>query len=539
MRTYIFILFTIISLNLSAQVGTLEGIVLSEDGEPLPFATVAMTDTLLGASTDIDGRFNIKMPIGRHEVSVTMLGYEELKQKVTIRKDETTKVRFSLLNEAAALTEVLVSEADKRSRSEASIADDGYMKDMAKTKALGGAATMSYSIEESEVAFESSGYDADWAEMPEEPAAPDWEKMDEDDLVMKKNTTKAGQMTAGEWSDIKNWEFFSDVISKDDWKGLPEYWGFEISQPQSVQVTNSLGVPIPNAEIQLLDVEGTVLYSALSDNSGSAILFPAMFGQGAGHSIKVSHGNEKKTVRVQDASTMQTIPVEIEIDPVASKVIDVAFTVDATGSMGDEMNYLKTELKDVVERVKKDNPGVQVRIGLVFYRDQGDAYIVRSFPFTESLGDALKNISDQHAAGGGDYPEAVHSGLATAIDGLDWSEDAKAKLNFLILDAPPHYNDEVLSSLQKSTQSASEQGIRMVPVTASGIEKDTEFLMRFMAIATGGTYVFITDHSGIGNSHLEVESTIGDYEVEFLNDLMVRLINAYSAELRGDDLVVK
>ena len=38
-----------------------------------------------------------------------------------------------------------------------------------------------------------------------------------------------------------------------------------------------------------------------------------------------------------------------------------------------------------------------------------------------------------------------------------------------------------------------------------------------------GNYVFITNHSGIGNDHLE--PTVGDYEVEFLNDLMVRLIN--------------
>ena len=50
--------------------------------------------------------------------------------------------------------------------------------------------------------------------------------------------------------------------------------------------------------------------------------------------------------------------------------------------------------------------------------------------------------------------------------------------------------------------------------------------MRFMAISTNGTYVFITSDSGIGNPHLE--PTVGEYEVEFLNDLLVRLINKYS-----------
>ncbi len=50
--------------------------------------------------------------------------------------------------------------------------------------------------------------------------------------------------------------------------------------------------------------------------------------------------------------------------------------------------------------------------------------------------------------------------------------------------------------------------------------------MRFMAISTNGTYVFITNDSGIGNEHLE--PTVGEYQVEYLNDLLVRLINKYS-----------
>jgi hypothetical protein len=50
--------------------------------------------------------------------------------------------------------------------------------------------------------------------------------------------------------------------------------------------------------------------------------------------------------------------------------------------------------------------------------------------------------------------------------------------------------------------------------------------MRFFAIATNGTYVFVTDHSGVGNPHLE--PSVGEYTVEKLNDLMVRLINEFS-----------
>jgi hypothetical protein len=72
------------------------------------------------------------------------------------------------------------------------------------------------------------------------------------------------------------------------------------------------------------------------------------------------------------------------------------------------------------------------------------------------------------------------------------------------------------------TLRAAAKGIRIVPIVASGIDKSTEFLMRLTAIATNGTYVFITDDSGIGDDHLE--ASVGEFEVEFLNNLLVRVV---------------
>lgn len=46
--------------------------------------------------------------------------------------------------------------------------------------------------------------------------------------------------------------------------------------------------------------------------------------------------------------------------------------------------------------------------------------------------------------------------------------------------------------------------------------------MQIYAIATDGTYVFLTNDSRVGEPHLV--TSVGQFEVEFLNDLMVRLI---------------
>ncbi|MNY15240.1 hypothetical protein D3C86_1484430 [compost metagenome] len=117
--------------------------------------------------------------------------------------------------------------------------------------------------------------------------------------------------------------------------------------------------------------------------------------------------------------------------------------------------------------------------------------------------------------------------MENAIYQQRWSETGtSAKLMFMILDAPPHHDAARVKRIQRSVKEAAARGITLIPVVASGIDKNTEFLMRFMALGTNGTYVFLTDDSGIGNSHLK--PTIGSYQVEYLNQLLNRLINKYA-----------
>ena len=185
----------------------------------------------------------------------------------------------------------------------------------------------------------------------------------------------------------------------------------------------------------------------------------------------------------------------------------------------------KVEINDIISRIRNDNNGIDFRLGSVFYRDEGDEYVTRTSSLSGDFGQVADFINSQRADGGGDYPEAVHSALRKAIGEQAWQEGARARLLFLILDAPPHHQDDVIQAMQDQLLLAAQKGIKIIPVTASGIDKETEFLMRILAIASNGTYTFITDHSGIGNDHLE--RTIGDYEVEFLNDLIVRLVGKY------------
>ena len=206
--------------------------------------------------------------------------------------------------------------------------------------------------------------------------------------------------------------------------------------------------------------------------------------------------------------------------------MELSFIVDATSSMSDELEFIKDDLKNVIQRVKNDNPALSILTSTVFYRDTGDDYIVKHSAFTDDIDATLTFINQQRAGGGGDFPEAVHSALNTALNDLQWSDDAKTRIAFLLLDAPPHYEGQIVTDLHNSIKKAAMMGIKIIPITASGINKETEFLMRFFSVATNGSYVFITNDSGIGNDHLE--ASVGEYQVEYLNDLIVRLIKKYS-----------
>lgn len=341
------------------------------------------------------------------------------------------------------------------------------------------------------------------------------------------STLQAGQLTAGEWNDLENWLFWQELMVNDTHQTYLSTWGFYEVSPIRVALSYPNGSPAVDVPVSLQDEGGNVLWRTRTDNWGQAVCFTGFLGVGAMNGLKlVAFANgESHTLSGLDTSPSASNTLSIPSSVSTPIQADVVFVFDATGSMGDELEYIKVEFTDIISRIQSENGAVDFRLGATFYRDEGDEYVTRQQILTESFTDVGDFIEAQSAAGGGDYPEAVHSALRDAISNQQWAGSARARLVFIILDAPPHEQQAVINSIQEEVVAAAQEGIKIIPVAASGVNKETEFLLRAMAIATNGTYTFITDHSGIGNDHLE--PTIGDYEVEYLNDLIVRLIGEY------------
>lgn len=373
---------------------------------------------------------------------------------------------------------------------------------------------------ESEAAYDIAG-------APEEAGAADGKGVTSE--FAEPSPQKAGQLTAAEWSDLDNWAFWSGLMRSGEWSGMTEHWGINTEGKISVDITTGRA-PVVDASVALVDRSGNTLWRARTNRDGRAELFPngnAEDAQQGEYNLIVEADGFDRVERRIGGPTNAPLKIDVSGTPRAASNLDIMFMIDATGSMGDEMEYIKAELKDVIDRVDRSSrQTLDIRTSCNVYRDKDDDYVVRSFPFTEDVDEALDQLNPQQANGGGDYEEAVVEALENAIEKHSWSEHAVARFLFLVLDAPPHHTSANVKKLQKLTRRAAELGIRIVPVASSGVDKDTEFLMRMLDISTGGTYVFLTDDSGIGNSH--IVPTIGPFAVRYLDDLLVEIIGRYA-----------
>ena len=337
------------------------------------------------------------------------------------------------------------------------------------------------------------------------------------------NDIQAGKLTAGEVNDFTKWYFWTRVLD-DSHKKFISDWRIETRNRFTVQVTNKDGYPIVSRLVSLVDEKGNTLFQAVTDNTGKAELWANLLGtQASAENLQIRVDDESAPAKSWSQG-LNTFVLDEVCD--ASDAVDVVFVFDATGSMGDELHYLQAEMKDGIDRAKDATGGLDIRTGAVVYRDHGDEYVTRLSRLTNDIKTTQTFIDKQSANGGGDFPEAIPEALMAAINSAGWNQEARARIAFLVLDAPCHKDSATIALLHEQILNAAAWGIRVVPVVCSGLDESGELLMRSIAMATNGTSFFLTDDSGIGHSHLK--PTTDTLKVEHLNDMLVRTIVEFS-----------
>ena len=327
---------------------------------------------------------------------------------------------------------------------------------------------------------------------------------------------KPGQLTCSALDDNKYYDFWKSLgTSTQEGKGLFQ----SFKEKFAFNTYNRLDLTINNGNNVSVKVKGDT-FATKVDNLHKAYLFPQV--EQENYTVEISYldnNNEKQTIEkeVKDGDT-----IDLENTFTISNNLEIMFVIDATGSMGDEMSYIKSEIDDVIYQVKTANAQANISLAIMVYRDKGDDYVTRYSDFTADITAQQDFLKLQRASGGGDFEEAVNVALDEAIN-KQWS-DTSTKLLFHVADAPAH--DKDVQSWNQSALLAARKGIKIISIASSGIDKKTEYFFRSQSLLTSGQYVYLTDDSGIGGSHVEATKE-EDLIVEYLNECLIRLINGY------------
>jgi len=526
MRKYTLLLLTLCvlfpTMGFAQQ---LSGRVLSESGAVAAGVTVAFKNKDNTIVTGKDGSFKIMATKLPDTLVFSAVGYESYKVVITEKNIKDPGFEVVLLNHRAALDEVVVTGYGAR-----------HKKAMREPVAVTSSPAADYSLSgkvsgvevshsEAKVRIRGAAYGTPKPSAPS--SAPGMISKEttyhRGDTIGQVAPVRSKLLTAGEVNDFTKWKMWSDYTDN-EFKSMSDAWGITPKERYAVQLTDKHRNAVVNEPLYLIGkTSGDTLWKAYSDNTGKAELWASFFNNPANkepYFIADSRGNRlDHPAEFSNSLNLFTIDQSCQV----SDIVDIAFVVDATGSMADEIEFLKLELEDVMQATMKKYASLTLNAASVFYRDKGDAYLVKNTPFNDDLLKTLNFIKLQSAGGGGDTPEAVDEALSMALDSLQWNKQARTRLLFLVLDAPPHA--EAKERMQQLTARAAAMGVRIVPIACSGTDKSTEFLLRSMALATNGTYTFLTDKSGIGNPH--IEPTTDKYETELLNTLLQRLIGQF------------
>jgi Mg-chelatase subunit ChlD len=184
--------------------------------------------------------------------------------------------------------------------------------------------------------------------------------------------------------------------------------------------------------------------------------------------------------------------------PAAKKPkVEVVFCLDTTGSMGGLIDGAKQKIWSICNQIAGGKPTPDLKVGLVAYRDKGDAYVTQVFDLSDDLDAIHGHLKKFQAAGGGDLPEHVNQALHDAVHKVKWSADKKTlKIIFLVGDAPPHmdYKDDV--KYPETCKKAVEKGILINTIQCGGDVNCTKY-WKDIAVKSEGSFAAIPQAGGV------------------------------------------
>jgi Mg-chelatase subunit ChlD len=344
---------------------------------------------------------------------------------------------------------------------------------------------------------------------------------------------------AGEWDDNANYRDHVGWLASTG-RGVAR---LDVSARQFVVVTDRDGKAMPNCRIDVRSQTGAA--SLVTMASGRAMVFPGALGLRGALTATASCAGAAPVSGKLDPQTLDGVAhlrLDLARQLPARRTIDLAFVLDTTGSMAEEIEAVKTTIGAVADQL--GTAQTDVRVGLVEYKDRTDCLLTRTFPFSSDLRAFSGQVAAISASGGGDLPEDMHAGLAAALDKLQWRDGAVARMVVVIADAPPHLDYANQRDYADAAKRAAARGIKLYSVSASGMNDAGQVVMRQLAQLTGGSNMFVLrggagpQSVGGGDPQSACGGTHADYASGKLDQLIMRKVRTELASLDADPLKI-
>ncbi|MGN7787905.1 TonB-dependent siderophore receptor [Niabella sp. 22666] len=111
----VFFILLLTGNSVLAQSGTIKGKLITSDNQPAPYVTITLVGTNRNVISDEAGYYNLtKVPAGAHELEASFVGYETLRQSVTVAANQTTVADFQISISNSQLQEVIVTNSKNK-----------------------------------------------------------------------------------------------------------------------------------------------------------------------------------------------------------------------------------------------------------------------------------------------------------------------------------------------------------------------------------------------------------------------------------------
>jgi len=316
----------------------------------------------------------------------------------------------------------------------------------------------------------------------------------------------------------------------------------DVSERHVITVHTRGGQPVLGAQVTVYNGQSLVTTLRTTAN-GRAYFFPRAYPSAAAaqsFTIEVRKGQDRAEAQITRQSADMAWDITLNTARTRSPVnLDVLFLIDATGSMGDEIDELKNNILSISAQIQALPSRPDVRFGMVTYRDLGDVYVTQTYDFTPDVQTFQYNLQQVYASGGGDTPESLNEALHRAVNGVSWRVEDTVSLIFLVADAPPHLDYYQDYDYAQEMQVAASLGVKIFPISSelgeAYYQDQAAYIFKQLAVWTGGNFIFLTYSSQPQSSgepgRTDVGVPEGSYTVQDLDALVVRLIQEELAAL--------